>query len=126
MINNKWSVNIFFYWTKSSYFEDIIRFWDRDFSDNLLDEKLCKEKKGKYLHLWHFIQVHNKIRYLVLFDSNYCDKIGDKIKYLISEKVVLQIVLRADTHDVHLRGRDVIECWEWVISECSGCQFVFY
>ena len=41
----------FFYWTKSSYFEDIIRFWDRDFSDNLLDEKLCKEKKGKYLHL---------------------------------------------------------------------------
>ena len=40
----------FFYWTKSSYFEDI-RFWDRDFSDNLLDEKLCKEKKGKYLHL---------------------------------------------------------------------------
>ena len=41
----------FFYWTKSSYFEDIIRFWDRDFSDNLLDEKLRKEKKGKYLHL---------------------------------------------------------------------------
>ena len=26
------------------------------------------------------------MRYLVLFDYNYCDKICDKIKYLISEK----------------------------------------
>ena len=26
------------------------------------------------------------MRYLVLFDYNYCDQICDKIKYLISEK----------------------------------------
>ena len=32
------------------------------------------------------VKIHNKIRYLVLFDYNYCDKICDKIKYLISEK----------------------------------------
>ena len=33
-----------------------------------------------------FIKIHDKIRYLVLFDYSYCDKICDKIKYLISEK----------------------------------------
>ena len=32
------------------------------------------------------MKIHNKIRYLVLFDYNYCDKICDKIKYLIREK----------------------------------------
>ena len=32
------------------------------------------------------VKIHNKIRYLVLFDYNYCDKICDKIKYLISEE----------------------------------------
>ena len=35
-----------------------------------------------------FIEVHNRIRYLV-FRYIYCDK----IKYLISEKVVLKMVL---------------------------------
>ena len=33
-----------------------------------------------------FIKIHDKIRYFVLFDYSYCDKICDKIKYLISEK----------------------------------------
>ena len=33
-----------------------------------------------------FIKIHDKIRYLVLFDYSYCDKVCDKIKYLISEK----------------------------------------
>ena len=33
-----------------------------------------------------FIKTHDKFRYLVLFDYGYCDKICDKIKYLISEK----------------------------------------
>ena len=33
-----------------------------------------------------FIKIHDKIKYLVLFDYSYCDKICDKIKYLISEK----------------------------------------
>ena len=33
-----------------------------------------------------FIKIHDKIRYLVLFDYSYCDKIDDKIKYLRSEK----------------------------------------
>ena len=32
------------------------------------------------------IKILNKIRYLVLFDYSYCDKICDKIKYLVSEK----------------------------------------
>ena len=33
-----------------------------------------------------FIKVHDKIRYLVLFDYNNCDEVCDKIKYLVSEK----------------------------------------
>ena len=90
------------------YFDDIIRFWDRDidFSNILLDEKLCKEKSkniliydisyklstgAKPLHIRFaktdgFIKIHDKMRYLILFDYSYCDKICHKIKYLISEK----------------------------------------
>ena len=33
-----------------------------------------------------FIKIHDKIRYLVLFGYSHCDKICDKIKYLISDK----------------------------------------
>ena len=33
-----------------------------------------------------FIKIHGKNRYLVLVDYSYCDKISDKIKYLISER----------------------------------------
>ena len=90
------------------YFDDIIRFWDRgiDFSDILLDEKLYKEKyKNILIHVISyktstgakplrirfdkidaFIKIHDKNRYLVLFDYSYCDKICNRINYLISEK----------------------------------------
>ena len=34
-----------------------------------------------------------KIKHLLLFDYEFFDKICDKIKYLMSKKVVLQIVL---------------------------------
>ena len=79
------------------YFDYIMRFWDRDieFSDILLDEKLYNEKyenisiyniSYKTSKIDGFIRIHNKIRYLVLFDYSYCDKICDKIKYLISKK----------------------------------------
>ena len=41
-----------------------------------------------------FIRVcGGEIRHLAFFDYGWFDKISDKIKYLISEKVVLQIVL---------------------------------
>ena len=44
-------------------FDDIVRFWDRniEFSDILLDEKLCK-KIRKYFNLWHFIQNFNRCK----------------------------------------------------------------
>ena len=73
------------------YFDDIIRFWDRDidFSDILLKEKLCIEKyeniliynisykrltgakplRIRYDKIDGFIKDHNGIRYLVLFGS---------------------------------------------------------
>ena len=90
------------------HFDDIIRFWDRDinFSDILLAKKLYKERNENILvydisyktstgakplrirfdKIAGFIKIHDKIRYLVLFDYSYRDKIFDKIKYLISGK----------------------------------------
>ena len=94
------------------YFDDVMRAWDMiDFSDISLEEKLYKENNEniliheisynsstdakplriRYDKIDGFIKIHNKIRYLVLFD--WCDKVYDRIKHLISENVVLQIVL---------------------------------
>ena len=95
------------------YFDDVIRLWDRDinFSDIFLEEKLHKERNGNILvyGISHktstgakplrirfdkidiFIKIYDKIRYLVLFDCSYCNKICDKIKYLISEKKKLKL-----------------------------------
>ena len=90
------------------YFDDIIRFWDRDinFNDILLDKKLYKEKYENILihdisyksststkplrirfdKVDRFIKIHDKVRYLVLFDYSHYDKTCDKIKYLVSKK----------------------------------------
>ena len=94
------------------YFDDVMRAWDMiDFSDISLEEKLYKENNEniliyeisyksstdakplriRYDKIDGFIKIHNKIRYLVLFD--WCDKVYDRVKHLISENVVLQIVL---------------------------------
>ena len=97
------------------YFDDVMRAWDIDveidFSDISLEEKLYKENNEniliheisyksstdakplliRYDKIDGFIKIHNKIRYLVLFD--WFDKVYDRIKHLISENVVLQIVL---------------------------------
>ena len=97
------------------YFDDIIRTRNRDIysSDILLDEKLYKENHKNILiydisyktstgakplrfmvdKIEAFLKVHNRIRYLVLFDYGWCDEICNNIKYLTSEKVVLQIAL---------------------------------
>ena len=96
-------------------FDDVMRAWDIDveidFSDISLEEKLYKENNEniliyeisyksstdakplriRYDKIDGFIKIHNKIRYLVLFD--WCDKVYDRVKHLISENVVLQIVL---------------------------------
>ena len=98
------------------YFDDIIRFWDRDigFSDSLSDENLYKDKYDNFLihgisyktstgaislrvrfdKIDEFIKIHSGIRYLALFDYGGFDKICNRIKCLISKtKVVLQILL---------------------------------
>ena len=86
------------------YFDDIIRFWDRDidFIDILLDEKLYQEKYKNILiydvsyktstgakplrirfdEIDGLIKIYDRIRYLLLFDYEWFDK----IKYLISKK----------------------------------------
>ena len=69
----------------------------------LLDKKLYKEKceniliydisyktstGAKPLRITYdgFIKIHDEIRYFVLFDSGWSDKIFDRIKCLVSEK----------------------------------------
>ena len=88
------------------YCDTMIRFWDKsiDFSDILLDKKLCKEKceniliygisykastsakplrirfdKIDLLNYLYRCIIHDKIRYSVLFDYSYYGKIYDKI-----------------------------------------------
>ena len=40
----------------------------------------------RFYEIDEFIKVHDKIRYLALFDYNSCDKICDKIKCFITGK----------------------------------------
>ena len=92
------------------YSDDIIKDVVITFSDISLDEKLyenvsvCdisykpstgpKPFRIRFDKLDGFIRLHGgEFRYLVLFNHGLFDKICCKIKYLISEKVVLQIVL---------------------------------
>ena len=44
-----------------------------------------KPLRIRYDRIDGFIKIHNNIKYLVLFDE-WCEKICDRIKYLISEK----------------------------------------
>ena len=80
---------------------------DFDFNDILLDKKSHKEKDENILiydisyktsrnaklscirfdKIDRFINPHNEIRRLVLFDYGWFDKICDRIEYLISEKI---------------------------------------
>ena len=46
----------------------------------------CKIIRIRFSEIGGFIKIYDKISNLVLFDYSYCDKICDKIKYLISEK----------------------------------------
>ena len=85
-----------------------IQLWDRDinFSDILLHEKLYKKRNEnilvydilyktsigvetvriKFNKIEGFIKIHDKIRYLVLFNYSYCNKMCYEIKYLLIEK----------------------------------------
>ena len=47
----------------------------------------------RYNQIDELIKIHDWIRYLVLFDYGWFDKICDRIKYLISEKNGITIVL---------------------------------
>ena len=96
------------------YFDNIVTDRDTDFSQILLDEKLYKEKYENTLiddisyktsmgakplcfrsdKIDRFIRVRgDEIRHLLLFDYGLFDKACDRIKYLISEKVVLEILI---------------------------------
>ena len=86
------------------YFDDIIRGVDINFSNILLDKILYDisyktSTSPKPFHIRFdkingFIRVRGgEFRHLVLFDYILFDKVCDKIKYLISEKLILQIVL---------------------------------
>ena len=78
---------------------------DFDFSDILLDEKSCKTCNNLLIYdilyktftssiplhirfnkIDGFIKICDRIRYLVLFNHGWCDKISDRNRYLISER----------------------------------------
>ena len=92
------------------YFRDIINGTKVNFSNILLKKKLYENvsvynisyktpTSPKPLHIRFdkidgFIMVFDvKIKHLVLFDYGLLDKICDKTRYLISKKVIMQIVL---------------------------------
>ena len=90
------------------HFDHVIRFSDEgiDFSDILLDKKICKEKYENILiydisyktptgakplrirfdKIDRFVIIQDRIRYLVLSDYGWLDEICDKGKYLLSGK----------------------------------------
>ena len=92
------------------YFDDIINGTKTDFSNILLDKRLYenisvynvsyKTSAGpKPLRIrldkrdGFIISVDSKIKHLILFDYGLFNKICDKIEYLVSKKVALQITL---------------------------------
>ena len=108
------------------YFADIIKAWDRDvdidFNGILLEEKLYKEKyentlihdfsyqtssgakslRIRYDEIDGFIKFHNGIRYLVLFDFGWFDKICDRIKYLIMVLQIVLIIISKESELIHI------------------------
>ena len=96
------------------YFDDIIRFWGKNInfsnilliSVKLIDEKLYNEKyeniliynilyktltdakvlRSRFNKIDAFIKIHDTVRYSLLIDYSYCDRVWDKINYLISRK----------------------------------------
>ena len=75
---------VIFYQTKKLYKEK--------YKNILIYEILYKTSTGakplriRFDQIDRLIKIHDKITYSVLFDYKYCDKIYDKIEYLISEK----------------------------------------
>ena len=93
-------------------FDDVMRYIDINFNNVLLDKKSYKKYKNiiiqdisyetfmdpkplliRFDETDGFIKVYDRIRYLVLRDYERYNVICDRIKYCISEKVVLYIVL---------------------------------
>ena len=79
------------------YFDDIMRALDIDTDIKRKSENISiydisyktstggKPLRSRYDKIDGFIKIHNKIRYIVLFDD-WCEKICDRIKYLVSNK----------------------------------------
>ena len=59
----------------------------------------------RYDEIDGFIKIHNKARYLVLFDE-WCDKICDRIKYLISKNIGITDSIN------HNFGRIIIDSYD--------------
>ena len=95
------------------YFHDIMGVGDLDFDNILLDKKLYENSYGNILicdisyktfmgakglrirvdKVDRCIKIYDETRYLVLFGPIRYDTIYDRIRYLISEKMALHIVL---------------------------------
>ena len=49
-----------------------------------------------------FIKIYDGIRYLVLFDYGWCNKICNRIKYLITKKQIVLIIILQDSEWIHI------------------------
>ena len=58
----------------------------KEFQFMTFHTKLQRVQNHSFDKIDGFIKIHDKITYLVLFHYSYCDKICEKIKYLITEK----------------------------------------
>ena len=96
----------------SLFFDDLIRDIDIYFGNILLAEKsyktfenilVCKISCKTFMSsislcirfdkIDTWIKIYDGIRYLVILDRNWFEKICDNIKYFVTKKKVLQIVL---------------------------------
>ena len=49
-----------------------------------------------------FIKIYDGIRYLVLFDYGWCNKICNRIKYLITKKQIVLIIILQNSELIHI------------------------
>ena len=107
------------------YFDDTIRFWDRDNDSSgiLFDQKLylenyrnilihdisCKTSPGtkplhnRYDEVDRFIKIYNGIECLVLLGYNWFDKICYKIKYRLSDKSCIKESINQNFARIRIR-----------------------
>ena len=97
------NLGIFHYAKKSNETYKIILIYDISYKTSM-GAKLLHIRFSK---IDSFIKIHDQIRYLVLFDYSFCDKIGDKIILLVIEKSSIT----GSAFETQMLSAWPIKCW---------------